>query len=168
MSEPTGQTTETTTTETTTETATASWDEAFKGEDPAKVRKALDHAREWEKRAKENAKAAERLKELEDAQKSDAEKTAERLRETEARALAAERDALRFKVAAKFQIGDEDADLFLTGSDEETLTKQAERLTARAKQEKKQGNVVPREGQSTAGVFHTDERTAVRELFGSG
>jgi hypothetical protein len=40
-------------------------------------------------------------------------------------------EALRLRVASKFGIGDEDADLFLTGSDEETLTKQAERLAAR-------------------------------------
>jgi hypothetical protein len=106
-------------------------------------------AREQEKRAKENAKAAERLAEIEDAQKSDAEKAAGRIAELEQELESASRTALRFKVASKFGIGDEDADLFLTGSDEETLTKQAERLAGREDERKKQGNRAPREGAIT-------------------
>lgn len=105
-------------------------------------------ARENEKRAKANADAAKRLAEIEDANKSEAEKAAERIRELEAEAEAARREALRFKVASKYGIGDEDADLFLTGSDEETLAKQAERLAARAADQKKGGNRVPDEGRA--------------------
>lgn len=90
-------------------------------------------AREQEKRAKENAEAAKRLAEIEEAQKSEAEKSADRLRAAEVERDAALREALRFKVASKHGISDEDADLFLTGSDEETLTKQAERLADRNK-----------------------------------
>lgn len=88
-------------------------------------------AREQEKRAKENAAAAQRLAEIEQEQKSEAEKAADRLRELETERDNAMREALRFKVASKYGIGDEDAALFLTASDEETLTKQAERLAAR-------------------------------------
>lgn len=88
-------------------------------------------AREQEKRAKDNAKAAERLAEIEESQKSEAEKSADRIRDLEQQLDAANRSTLRFKVASKYGIGDEDADLFLTGSDEETLTKQAQRLTDR-------------------------------------
>jgi hypothetical protein len=103
-------------------------------------------AREQEKRAKENAAAAKRLAEFEESQKSEAEKMADRIKQLESEAAAAGRDALRFKVASKYGIGDEDADLFLTGSDEETLTKQAERLAARTAEQKKHGNRVPDEG----------------------
>lgn len=106
-------------------------------------------AREQEKRAKENAAAAQRLAEIEQAQMSEAEKAAARLAELESERDNARRDALRFKVASKYGIGDEDADLFLTGSDEETLTKQAERLAARTDERKKQGNRVPEEGRGT-------------------
>lgn len=123
-------------------------------------------AREQEKRAKENAKAAERLAEIEDAQKSEAERAAERIRVLEEQAQAAQRDALRFKVASKYGIGDEDADLFLTASDEETLQKQAERLASRTDERKKQGNHVPREGAASTPAENEDRQFA-RQLFGS-
>lgn len=41
-------------------------------------------------------------------------------------------DALRWRIAARHGISDEDAETFLTGSDEATLTRQAERLSAMA------------------------------------
>lgn len=122
-------------------------------------------AREQEKRAKENASAAARLAEIEQANKSEAEKTADRIRQLETEAEAARRDALRFKVASKYGIGDEDADLFLTGSDEETLQRQAERLAGRSDEQKKQGNRAPREGATSPSV-DSDERAVVRDLFG--
>lgn len=103
-------------------------------------------AREQEKRAKENAEAAKRLGEIEESQKSEAQKAADRLRQLETERDAAQRDALRFKVASKYGIGDEDADLFLTGSDEETLTKQAQRLAGREDERTKSNNTAPKEG----------------------
>ena len=75
------------------------------------------------------AKAA-RLDEIEAANKSEIEKAAEAQQAAEAERDKAKTEALRFKVASKHGISDEDADLFLTGSDENTLTKQAERLAA--------------------------------------
>lgn len=51
--------------------------------------------------------------------------------EARTEATAAKSDALRFRVAAAHGISSEDADLFLTGSDEETLQKQAARLAER-------------------------------------
>ena len=88
-------------------------------------------AREQEKRAKANAAAADELAQIREASKTEAEKAADRLRELEQERDTAVREALRFKVATKYGISDEDADLFLNGSDEESLTKQAERLAAR-------------------------------------
>lgn len=117
-------------------------------------------AREQEKRAKDNAQAAKRLAEIEEAQKSEAEKSADRIRALEGEAEAAKRDALRFKVASKYGIGDEDADLFLTGSDEESLTKQAERLAGRIEERKKQGNVVASEGKSAGAKTSTADQFA--------
>lgn len=103
-------------------------------------------AREQEKRAKENADAAKRLAEIDESTKTEAEKAAARLAELESERDRAVADALRFKVASKYGIGDEDADLFLTASDEETLTKQAERLSKREDERRQQGNRAPREG----------------------
>lgn len=67
---------------------------------------------------------------------SQAEKTAKALQarldelaaDAAARAAKAEADAMRWRIAAKNGISDEDAELFLTGSDEETLSRQAERF----------------------------------------
>ena len=121
-------------------------------------------AREQEKRAKENAAAAKRLNEIEEAQKSEAEKAAGRIKALEDEVETSKRDALRFKVASKYGIGDEDVELFLTASDEETLTKQAERLVGRQDERKKQGNRVPNEG--TNPQAKPDEMQAfARRLF---
>jgi hypothetical protein len=95
------------------------------------VDKLRKEAAKYRNEAKTNADAAKRLAEIEDAQKSESEKAAERIRTLEAEVQNTRREALRFKIAAQFSIDDEDAELFLTGSDEETLTKQAERLQKR-------------------------------------
>ena len=61
-------------------------------------------------------------------------------------------------------ISDEDADLFLTGTDEDSLTAQAKRLAAREDERKKKNNVSPREG--THQSPQTDEmREFTRNLF---
>lgn len=99
--------------------------------DEAYVKKLRDEAAKYRTEAKANADAAKRLAEIEEANQTEAEKQAKRLADLETEAKQAKAEALRFKIAAKFSVTDEDADLFLTGSDEETLTKQAERLAAR-------------------------------------
>lgn len=88
------------------------------------------HAREWEKRAKANATAAQRLKEIEDAQKTEAQRLSEQLAEAQRAAQESQAQALRLRLALKHGISDEDAEVFLTAADEETLTRQAERLAA--------------------------------------
>lgn len=122
-------------------------------------------SRENETKAKANADAAKRLAEIEESQKTEAQKTADRLAAAEKDAANARSEALRLRIASRFQIGDEDADLFLTGDDEATLTKQAERLTARETERKKQGNHVAREG-STPAPGEGGDREAVRAIFG--
>ena len=87
-----------------------------------------------------------RFDELEESQKTEAEKLAERLAEAKA-----ESDAIPAKVSTALkshlvkihEISDEDADLFLTATDPEVLLKQAERFTARSKS---QSGFVPTQG----------------------
>ena len=130
------------------------------------VKKLREEAAKYRTEAKANADAAKRLAEIEEAQKTETEKQADKIRKLEETAAAAQRDALRFKVASKFGIGDEDADLFLTGSDEDTLTKQAERLVGRVEERKKRSNVVPREGTTPSDPPDDEMRAFTRQLFG--
>lgn len=110
---------------------------------------------------------AGRLDQIEQANKSEAEKL------TEARAAAererddARAEALRLRIATKNGISDEDADLFLTGKDEETLTRQAQRLAGRDADRKKQGNYMPREGVNPTAT-PGEGLEMVRSLFGGG
>lgn len=74
------------------------------------------------------------------------------------------REALRRRVQAAHGIADEDADLFLTASDEETLTAQAKRLAERTSERKQNNNVVPREG-NTPKPADDPMREFVRGVF---
>lgn len=98
----------------------------------------------------------------------------QRVAEMEAEAATAKAEALRSRVAAEFGISTKkgpkgepsDADLFLTGADESTLTAQAQRLAAREEDRKKQGNFAPKEGTSTStGKDDEDLRGFARKLF---
>lgn len=112
------------------------------------------------------AKAA-KLDEIEQANQTEAEKAQARIKQLEDELSSAQRDSLRRKVAVEHGISDQDdIDLFLTGADEETLTKQAKRLSDRTADRKRQGNHVPREG-NTSASSPNDERAAVRGLFGA-
>jgi hypothetical protein len=119
-------------------------------------------AREWEKRAKANADAAKKLEELEESQKTEQQKLADRLAELEQEAAAARAEALRYKVASQFGVTEEDATLFLTGTDEETLTKQAERLVARSEDAAKPRppQPDPNQGRSHSGSGSTADQFA--------
>jgi len=108
---------------------------------------------------------ASKLDELEAASKTEAERAAERLALLEREATQARADALRFKIAAKFQVSEDDADLFLTGTDEETLTRQAQRLTDRTVDRKKAGIHVPREGTTTPPAQGDKLREFTEHLF---
>jgi uncharacterized protein YaiL (DUF2058 family) len=138
--------------------------ETFDAEYVTKLRK---EAAKYRTEAKANADAAKKLAAIEEANKTEQQKLEERLTEAQKAADQARADALRFKIASKFGVTDEDADLFLTGTDEETLTRQAERLSQHSSDRKKNGNVVPKEG-STSTAVANDERATVRELFGAG
>ena len=111
---------------------------------------------------------AAKLDEIEKANQTEAEKAAARVAELEAELGTTRRESTRIKIAAEHGITDaDDIELFLTGNDEETLTKQAKRLADRTAEQQKNGNRAPREGQ-TPPVNSGDEerRSFVRNLTG--
>ncbi|ORL15403.1 hypothetical protein [Prescottella equi] len=130
-----------------------------------KLTKANNEAAKYRTQAKTNADAANRLAEIEDANKTESQRLSDALATAERDRDAARTEALKLRIATKYGISDEDADLFLTGSDEETLAKQAERLASRESDRKKQGNHVPREGTNPTATPN-EELAFVREFFG--
>lgn len=113
-------------------------------------KKALDAERRRANAAEKSLKAMQaRIDEIE-AEKLSKEERAVKERDAAMSELnAAKAEVLRFRVAAKHGITDEDAELFLVGSDEETLTRQAERLTERTKASGNDGLRVPVEGRTS-------------------
>lgn len=111
---------------------------------------------------------ADRLDEIEAANKSEIEKANDKAAAAQREAEEAQAEALRWKVAARHGISDEDAELFLTGTDEDTLTKQAERLLERASDRITRGNHVPREGTTTSKPKPNEMREFTRALFDRG
>lgn len=94
--------------------------------------KALKAEREARAAAEKSAAALQRqLDEINAANLSDLERAQKAAKDAQDAAAKATAEALRFRVAAKHGISDEDADLFLTGSDTETLERQAARLVER-------------------------------------
>lgn len=94
-------------------------------------KKALAAERDARKAAEKSAaELTARLREIEAAQMSDLERAQSAAKEYEAAAAKASAEALRWRIAARHGISDDDAETFLTGTDEDTLTRQAERLAA--------------------------------------
>lgn len=155
-------------TETATEDTTASTENA---ETEAKPTETVDFwkakAREQEKRAKENAAAAKRLAEIEDAQKAEAQKAADALTKAEQRALEAEKRALSLEIATQHKLGPEDAALLAALPDEDSMQALARRLAGQAEEQRKAGPRVPKQGTQTAAAATGDDvmRDAVRNLF---
>lgn len=109
---------------------------------------------------------AEKFDQAEKANQTEAEKAQARIVDLEAELTTTRRDSTRLKIAAEHGITDaDDIDLFLTGTDEETLTKQAKRLADREADRKKNGNRVPREGTNSSSAENEGLET-VRSLFG--
>ena len=102
--------------------------------------KALQSEREAREVAEQSIKAlqdkldaieAEKLTDLERAQKLAEDATAAAA-EKDAEVAKAHAEVLRWRIAARHGISDEDAELFRTGTSEDHLTRQAERLAERA------------------------------------
>jgi hypothetical protein len=90
-------------------------------------------AREWEKRAKANADAASKLAQLEESQKTEAQKLADRATQAEKERDEARLEALRVKVGAAKKLPPAVVDL-LKGDTEEELTAHADQLAEHFKQ----------------------------------
>jgi hypothetical protein len=94
--------------------------------------KALKAERDARAAAEKTAAALQKqLDDIAAANLSDLEKAQKAAADAQAAAEKATAEAARLRVAAKHGISDEDADLFLTGSDMETIEKQAAALAAR-------------------------------------
>jgi hypothetical protein len=127
-----------------------------------------EKAREQERRAKANAEAARRLAELEESQKTDAQKAADKLAAAEAEVAAVPAkvaEALREHLVTLHSIDEQDAELFLTGTTPELVLKQAARLLERRTGTSKRTNHVPREGNNPQ-PGTDDMREFTRDLFG--
>lgn len=126
-------------------------------------------AREQEKRAKENATAAQRLAEIEEASKSESEKVADRIAKAEAEVATVPNkvaDALRSHLVTLHEIDADDAELFLTANDPELLLKQVTRLVGQSDTRKKQNNTSPREGTNPKpGDTTSDVREYVNDMW---
>lgn len=86
-------------------------------------------AREQESRAKSNADAAKRLSEIEDAQKSEVQRLADRQSAAERERDEARAESLRYKAAATHRVSEDYFDLLGTGSEDE-IGARAERVGA--------------------------------------
>jgi hypothetical protein len=105
--------------------------EAAKTFDADYVKKLRDEAAKYRTEAKANADAAKRLAEIEEAQKSEAQRAAERLADAEERAAKAERDATRLRVIAETQLHPDQHE-FVFGDTEDEMRARAEKLKAMA------------------------------------
>src|SRR5690606_24531063 len=117
--------------------------------------KALQSEREARKAAEDELKELRKLKPLaqkwmdaEEANKSEIERAREEAANATAAAEAARTEALRYRIANKHKSSDEDAEVFLTASDEEALERQATRLAeiADAKREDDRRRPDPSQG----------------------
>ena len=124
---------------------------------------------------KELKAAAVELAAIKESQKTDVQKTADRLAAADAETAkipAKVSDALRDHLVALHKIPAEDAELFLTASDPEVLLKQVERLVARGVEDvaasKKRGNFVAREGNTPPKSGDDPMREFARDLFKPG
>ena len=132
------------------------------------VKKLRDEAAKYRTEAKANSEAAKRLAEIEDAQKSESEKVADRLAKADAEVATVPNkvaDALREHLVALHEIDKDDAELFLTGTEPDLLLKQVTRLLGQSDKRKKNGNHVPREG-ATPSSTDGEGLETVRSLFG--
>jgi len=102
-------------------------EETSASEAPAQETDWQAEARKWEKRAKENKSAADKLAEIEESKKTEIEKAIERAAQAEERAQELERDKARLSVIATKQIPKEYHDL-VKGDSEEELLASAEKV----------------------------------------
>lgn len=149
-----------------TEQAPATWDDLFDGEDPRKVREALDNSRKWEKRAKDNKAAADRLAELEAERMTEAEKAEARIKAAEERAAELEAANDRKAVAIEHGLSAEDAALLDDLTDTDAMRRLAERLARQAQAEAGPRRPKPHPAQQGGDSPMNDKDAQARAFFG--
>lgn len=117
-------------------------------------------AKKWEVRAKENKTAAERLTALEESQKTEQQKLADRATAAEKAAAEAQHDLMRLRVITETGLP---ADLheFVTGADEDELRVKATKLKAQFGAEQRTVDVGLGSRQSAAPV--SDMNALIRQ-----
>lgn len=136
---------------------------SFDAEYVDKLRK---EAAKYRTEAKANADAAKKLADIEDSQKSEVQKLNEQFEAARADAADARAELLRYRIASQHGITDaDDIALFLTGSDEETLSKQAERLIARVEDASKPRSPRPDPNQGRNGSGPKSTADSFAEFF---
>lgn len=113
-------------------------------------------ARKWEKRAKENKSAADKLAEIEESKKTEIQKATERAEQAEKRLSELEREKSRLSVIATKQIPEKYHDL-VKGDSEDELLASAEKVkslveSANSKQAEQASYVIPQEGGAPASL----------------
>lgn len=117
-------------------------------------------ARKWESRAKENKGAAERLAEIEEANKTAEQKAAERLAAAEKAASEAEAKVLRRDVALEHKLDPADAALLDNITDEAVLRALAARLAPSNEPGARTPRPDPNQGKSSRVPASTGEQFA--------
>lgn len=127
-------------------------------------------ARKWESRAKEHSKAAARLAEIEDANKTEAQRATEAMQDAVERAAKAEARALRREVALDPRgdgsmpaLSSADAALLDGITDEDAMRSLAVRLATPAPQAP--GNTAPLEGATPKQPLSDDRHAFVQGLI---
>lgn len=133
------------TTDSTTSSTTETTDQASDSTEPetidaayvaklkADASKARAEAAKYRVEARAGADAKARLADIENANKSEAQRLQDAATAAAKEAADARVEALRWRIAANHGISTDDAELFLTGADEATMTHQAEVLAAKNK-----------------------------------
>lgn len=132
----------------------------------AEVEKWKSLARKHEQASKTNETAAAELQRLQDSQKSEADRAAERAAQAETRLAELESRVLRRDIALEHKLSSEDAAMLDAMTDETAMRNLAKRLAGASEGDrKKKSNVVPREGTTTPKPGEEPIRTLVRDLF---
>lgn len=121
----------------------------------AKYEEALEHSRKWESRSKANSDAAQKLTEIEEAQKTEQQRLTDRLKAAEDALLAKESEAARLSVIASKGIPVDYHDL-VRGSTQEELEASAAKVASliQATAEVKPSPlIIPAEGKTPTGAL---------------
>jgi hypothetical protein len=110
-------------------------------------------------------KAAE-LDRLKAENQTEAEKSTEQITTLQQQLEQMQLTTMRAKIQAKHGISDDDAELFLTGTDEDTLNRQATALAERTEQIRKKGPIVPSQKNHPTDASDDPAKQFTRDLFG--